>query len=135
MPCFASTCRSPGGAPAAGTGIDSSGIVNIVYGALNAFAQDNVKRRIARSSVSHMGFVLLGIGAIDSLGMSGAMLQMISHGLIAAAMFFTGVFYERTKPSRSPTWVVWPGPADHLRLLCGQLPGLTGVAGHERFCQ
>ena len=62
-----------------------------------AFAQDNVKRRIACSSVSHMGFVLLGIGAVDALGISGAMLQMISHGLIAAAMFFvTGSFYERT---------------------------------------
>ncbi len=79
------------------------GIVNIVYGALNAFAQDNVKRRIACSSVSHMGFVLLGIGAIDSLGLSGAMLQMISHGLIAASMFFvTGVFYERTRTLSIP---------------------------------
>ena len=79
------------------------GIVNIVYGALNAFAQDNVKRRIACSSVSHMGFVLLGIGAIDALGISGAMLQMISHGLIAAAMFFfTGSFYERTKTLSIP---------------------------------
>ncbi len=79
------------------------GIVNIVYGALNAFAQDNVKRRIACSSVSHMGFVLLGIGAVNSLGLSGAMLQMISHGLIAAAMFFvTGVFYERTKTLSIP---------------------------------
>ena len=79
------------------------GIVNIIYGALNAFAQDNVKRRIACSSVSHMGFVLLGIGAIDSLGMSGAMLQMISHGLIAASMFFvTGAFYERTKTLSIP---------------------------------
>ena len=79
------------------------GIVNIVYGALNAFAQDNVKRRIACSSVSHMGFVLLGIGAIDALGISGAMLQMVSHGLIAAAMFFfTGVFYERTKTLSIP---------------------------------
>jgi NAD(P)H-quinone oxidoreductase subunit 4 len=79
------------------------GIVNIVYGALNAFAQDNVKRRIACSSVSHMGFVLLGIGAVDALGISGAMLQMISHGLIAAAMFFvTGVFYERTKTLSIP---------------------------------
>ena len=47
------------------------GIVNIVYGALNAFAQDNVKRRIACSSVSHMGFVLVGIGAVDALGISG----------------------------------------------------------------
>jgi NAD(P)H-quinone oxidoreductase subunit 4 len=79
------------------------GIVNIVYGALNAFAQDNVKRRIACSSVSHMGFVLLGIGAVDALGLSGAMLQMISHGLIAAAMFFvTGVFYERTETLSIP---------------------------------
>ena len=79
------------------------GIVNIVYGALNAFAQDNVKRRIACSSVSHMGFVLVGIGAIDALGISGAMLQMVSHGLIAAAMFFvTGVFYERTKTLSIP---------------------------------
>ena len=50
-----------------------------------------------------MGFVLLGIGAIDALGMSGAMLQMISHGLIAASMFFvTGVFYERTKTLSIP---------------------------------
>ena len=79
------------------------GIVNIIWGALNAFAQDNVKRRIACSSVSHMGFVLLGIGAIDALGVSGAMLQMISHGLIAAAMFFvTGVFYERTETLSIP---------------------------------
>ena len=79
------------------------GIVNIVYGALNAFAQDNVKRRIACSSVSHMGFVLVGIGAVDALGLSGAMLQMISHGLIAAAMFFvTGCFYERTKTLSIP---------------------------------
>ena len=79
------------------------GIVNIIYGALNAFAQDNVKRRIACSSVSHMGFVLLGIGAVDALSLSGAMLQMISHGLIAAAMFFvTGCFYERTKTLSIP---------------------------------
>ena len=79
------------------------GIVNIIYGALNAFAQDNVKRRIACSSVSHMGFVLLGIGAVNALGISGAMLQMISHGLIAAAMFFiTGSFYERTNTLSIP---------------------------------
>ena len=79
------------------------GIVNIVYGALNAFAQDNVKRRIACSSVSHMGFVLVGIGVVDALGLSGAMLQMVSHGLIAAAMFFvTGCFYERTKTLSIP---------------------------------
>nr|YP_002049491.1 NAD(P)H-quinone oxidoreductase subunit 4 [Paulinella chromatophora]ACB43281.1 NAD(P)H-quinone oxidoreductase subunit 4 [Paulinella chromatophora] len=77
--------------------------VNIVYGAFNAFAQDNVKRRIAYSSISHMGFVLLGIASLNSLGINGAMLQMISHGLIAASMFFlTGVFYERTKTLSIP---------------------------------
>tara|TARA_Y100001968_G_scaffold333878_1_gene400479 strand:+ start:38246 stop:39808 length:1563 start_codon:yes stop_codon:yes gene_type:complete len=79
------------------------GIVNIIYGALNAFAQDNVKRRIACSSVSHMGFVLLGIGAVNAIGISGAMIQMVSHGLIAAAMFFiTGSFYERTNTLSIP---------------------------------
>ena len=55
------------------------------------------------SSVSHMGFVLLGIAAVNDLGLSGAMLQMISHGLIAAGLFFvTGVFYERTKTLSIP---------------------------------
>ncbi|MXZ83594.1 MAG: NADH-quinone oxidoreductase subunit M, partial [Synechococcus sp. SB0666_bin_14] len=79
------------------------GIVNIIYGALNALAQDNVKRRIACSSISHMGFVLLGLATINSLGFSGVMLQMISHGLIAAAMFFvTGVFYTRTRTLSIP---------------------------------
>ncbi|BBL86597.1 NAD(P)H-quinone oxidoreductase subunit 4 (chromatophore) [Paulinella micropora] len=78
-------------------------VINILYGALNAFAQDNVKRRIAYSSISHMGFVLLGITCLNNFGMSGAMLQMISHGLIAASMFFvTGVFYERTKTLSIP---------------------------------
>lgn len=73
------------------------GVVNIVYGALNAFAQDNLKRRLACSSISHMGFVLLGIAAMTELGISGAVLQMLSHGLIAAALFFlSGVTYERT---------------------------------------
>jgi NAD(P)H-quinone oxidoreductase subunit 4 len=73
------------------------GVVNIVYGSLTAFAQDNLKRRMAYSSVAHMGFVLLGLAAFNSLGMSGAMLQMISHGLVAAVLFFlSGVAYERT---------------------------------------
>lgn len=73
------------------------GVVNIVYGALNSFAQTNMKRRLAYSSVSHMGFVLLGIASFSNLGVSGAMLQMISHGLIAAVLFFlVGVTYDRT---------------------------------------
>jgi NAD(P)H-quinone oxidoreductase subunit 4 len=73
------------------------GVVNIVYGALVSFAQRNLKRRMAYSSISHMGFVLLGIASYTELGMSGAVLQMLSHGLIAAALFFlSGVTYERT---------------------------------------
>ncbi len=73
------------------------GVINIVYASLTAFAQDNLKRRMAYSSVAHMGFVLLGLAAFNSLGMSGAMLQMISHGLVAAVLFFlSGVAYERT---------------------------------------
>jgi NAD(P)H-quinone oxidoreductase subunit 4 len=72
------------------------GVVNIVYGAFASFAQRNLKRRMAYSSISHMGFVLLGIASFSDLGTSGAMLQMLSHGLIAPALFFlAGVTYER----------------------------------------
>jgi NAD(P)H-quinone oxidoreductase subunit 4 len=73
------------------------GIVNIVYGAFTSFGQTNMKRRLAYSSVSHMGFVLLGLASFSDLGISGAMLQMLSHGLIAAVLFFlAGVTYDRT---------------------------------------
>ena len=73
------------------------GVINIVYGALNSFAQVNMKRRLAYSSVSHMGFVLLGIASFSDLGISGALLQMLSHGLIASVLFFlAGVTYDRT---------------------------------------
>jgi NAD(P)H-quinone oxidoreductase subunit 4 len=73
------------------------GVVNIVYGALTSFGQSNMKRRLAYSSVSHMGFVLLGIASFTDLGLSGALLQMVSHGLIAAVLFFlAGVTYDRT---------------------------------------
>jgi len=73
------------------------GVVNIIYGAFNSFAQTNMKRRLAFSSVSHMGFVLLGIASFTDLGINGALLQMLSHGLIAAVLFFlAGVTYDRT---------------------------------------
>ncbi|MBW4513840.1 MAG: NAD(P)H-quinone oxidoreductase subunit 4 [Timaviella obliquedivisa GSE-PSE-MK23-08B] len=73
------------------------GVINIIYGAFNSFAQTNMKRRLAYSSVSHMGFVLLGIASFTDVGISGALLQMISHGLIAAVLFFlAGVTYDRT---------------------------------------
>ena len=73
------------------------GVVNIVYAALTSFAQRNLKRKIAYSSISHMGFVLIGIGSFTELGLSGAVLQMISHGLIGASLFFlVGATYDRT---------------------------------------
>ncbi len=73
------------------------GVINIIYGAFTAFGQTNLKRRLASSSISHMGFVLIGIASFTDLGLNGAMLQMISHGLIAAALFFlSGATYERT---------------------------------------
>ena len=73
------------------------GVVGIVYGAMSAFAQQNLKRRLAYSSISHMGFILIGLASFNDLGVSGALLQMLSHGLIAAALFFlAGVTYDRT---------------------------------------
>ena len=73
------------------------GVVNIIYAALTSFAQRNLKRKIAYSSISHMGFVLIGIASFTDLGTSGAMLQMISHGLIGASLFFmVGATYDRT---------------------------------------
>jgi NADH-quinone oxidoreductase subunit M len=79
------------------------GIVSMVYGALAAMAAKDFKRLVAYSSVSHMGYVLLGIGAwnIESLGSwqwgaSGAMFQMIAHGISSTGMFFlVGVIYDR----------------------------------------
>nr|YP_010033359.1 NADH-plastoquinone oxidoreductase subunit 4 [Diplophyllum taxifolium]QOW40229.1 NADH-plastoquinone oxidoreductase subunit 4 [Diplophyllum taxifolium] len=76
----------------------SAGAIQIVYGALTSLSQRNLKRRIAYSSVSHMGFVLIGIGSLTNIGLNGAILQMISHGLIGASLFFlSGISYERTR--------------------------------------
>ncbi len=73
------------------------GVVNIIYAALTSFAQRNLKRKIAYSSISHMGFVILGIVSFTDLGLSGAVLQMVSHGLIGASLFFlVGATYDRT---------------------------------------
>jgi NADH-quinone oxidoreductase subunit M len=73
-------------------------MITIVYGAYVALGQQNLKRMIAYSSVSHMGFVTLGLVSINALGITGAVFQMVSHGLIAAMLFLVaGVFYDRTK--------------------------------------
>jgi len=71
-------------------------VVNIVYGALCALAQSDFKKMIAYSSVSHMGFVILGIGAATPQGINGAVLQMFNHGTITAMLFLlVGVVYDR----------------------------------------
>jgi NADH-quinone oxidoreductase subunit M len=72
------------------------GIISILYGALNALAQRDFKRIIAYSSVSQMGFVLLGIASQTPEGLSGAVFQMVSHGFLSAMLFFlVGVVYNR----------------------------------------
>ncbi|MGO1595543.1 MAG: complex I subunit 4 family protein [Sphingobacterium sp.] len=72
------------------------GIISIIYGGLNALAQSDLKRLIAYSSVSHMGFVLLGVASLTPEGITGAVFQMLSHGFLSAALFFlVGVIYDR----------------------------------------
>lgn len=73
------------------------GAVNIVGAAIACLVQDDMKRIIAYSSVSHMGFVLLGVASLTSAGFSGGIFQMFSHGLISAVLFMlVGTLYERT---------------------------------------
>lgn len=73
------------------------GVINIIYTAGVAMVQADLKKLIAYSSVSHMGFVLLGLGALNAPGFNGAVFQMISHGLISAGLFMiVGTLYTRT---------------------------------------
>lgn len=72
------------------------GAINIIYGALCAMAQKDFKKLIAYSSVSHMGFVMLGMASLNTIGISGAILQMFNHGTITAMLFIiVGVIYDR----------------------------------------
>ncbi|HSQ78867.1 MAG TPA: NADH-quinone oxidoreductase subunit M [Nitrospirota bacterium] len=72
-------------------------VIAIIYGAYMAFAQTDFKKLIAYSSVSHMGFVTLGIFALNLQGMEGGILQMLNHGVSTGALFLAvGVIYERT---------------------------------------
>lgn len=71
-------------------------VIGIIYGAFLALAQDDIKKLVAYSSVSHMGFCLLGLFAFNSVGITGGMLQMINHGLSTGALFtLVGMLYER----------------------------------------
>jgi NADH-quinone oxidoreductase subunit M len=72
-------------------------LIAIVYGGVICLAQTDLKRLIAYSSVSHMGFVTLGIFALNTQGMEGGILQMINHGIVTGALFLSvGVIYDRT---------------------------------------
>jgi len=71
-------------------------IIGIIYGALVAMAQKDIKKLVAYSSVSHLGFVMLGLFALNPAGINGSVLQMINHGLSTGALFLlVGVIYER----------------------------------------
>jgi NADH-quinone oxidoreductase subunit M len=77
--------------------VAGAGVLSIIYGALNALAQNDLKKMIAYSSVSHMGFVLLGLASLTAEGINGAVYQMFSHGILAAMLFLiAGVIYDRT---------------------------------------
>ncbi len=100
------------------------GIISILYGALNALAQTDLKRLIAYSSVSHMGFVLLGISSSTAEGISGAVFQMLSHGFLSAALFFlVGVIYDR----------VHDRYIYHFRGLAGIMPKFTAYVAIAFF--
>ncbi len=76
--------------------IAAFGMINIIYGALVALAQKDFKKLIAYSSVSHMGYVLLGMASLTTTGINGAIFQMFNHGTITAMLFLiVGVVYDR----------------------------------------
>ena len=72
------------------------GTWNIIYGAICAMAQQDLKKLVAYSSISHMGYVMLGMAAFTPQGINGAVLQMFNHGTITAMLFLlVGVIYDR----------------------------------------
>ena len=76
-------------------------VIGILYGAAVSFAQKDVKKLVAYSSVSHLGFVMLGIFALNPQGIAGGILQMVNHGLSTGALFLiVGMLYERRHTRR-----------------------------------
>jgi NADH-quinone oxidoreductase subunit M len=113
------------------------GLLTIIYGAVLAFRQDDLKAMIAYSSVSHMGFVLLGVASLTEIGLRGAVVQMFSHGLVTAALFLlVGLVYAQT---HSRSLIMASGMARNapkftilltMALLASMgLPGLSGFVG------
>ncbi|WP_209812770.1 complex I subunit 4 family protein [Ammoniphilus resinae] len=94
------------------------GVINIIYGCLLALVQNRLKLVLAYSSISHMGIILLGVAAMNEVGFQGAVFQMVSHGLIAALMFFiVSVIFERTSTDR----------LDDLGGIAKSMPFVSGI--------
>ncbi len=112
-------------------------IVAIIYGALTALAQTDMKRLVAYSSVSHMGFIMLGIFTFTAQGMSGAILQMVNHGISTGALFLAvGMIYERRHTREmaefgglAKTLPVYAALTMVVVLSSAGLPGLNGFVG------
>ena len=112
-------------------------VIGILYGAIVSYAQRDVKKLVAFSSVSHLGFVMLGLFALNPLGIQGAILQMINHGLSTGALFLiVGVIYERRHTRElaefGGLWKVMPLYAALtliVTLSSMGLPGLNGFVG------
>ena len=117
--------------------VASLGVIAIIYGALCAMGQDDWKKLVAYSSVSHMGYVTLGIAVLNRTGWDGAYYQMIAHGITSAMMFFlVGVVYERAHHRQinnlGGMWLHWPGYGGWslIGFFAGMgLPGLCGFIG------
>jgi NADH-quinone oxidoreductase subunit M len=112
-------------------------VIGILYGAAVSYAQKDVKKLVAYSSVSHLGFVMLGLFALNPLGIQGGILQMINHGLSTGALFLiVGMIYERRHTRDMDAfgglWKVMPVYAALtliVTLSSMGLPGLNGFIG------
>jgi NADH-quinone oxidoreductase subunit M len=112
-------------------------IIGIIYGAIVSFAQTDVKRLVAYSSVAHLGFVMLGIFSLTEEGLQGAILQGVNHGLSTGALFYlVGIIYEkrhtREMSEFGGLWNVMPIYAALtliVTLSSMGLPGLNGFVG------
>ena len=111
--------------------------IGIIYGAAVSYAQSDVKKLVAYSSVSHLGFVMLGLFALNAEGISGAILQMVNHGLSTGALFLlVGMIYEQTHTREIKVygglWKITPifGTLMLISALSSMgLPGLNGFVG------
>jgi len=112
-------------------------VIGIIYGAAVSYAQKDVKKLVAYSSVSHLGFVILGLFALNPQGIQGAILQMVNHGLSTGALFLiVGMIYERRHTREMDAfggiWKVMPvyGAITLIVTLSSMgLPGLNGFVG------